>query len=232
MTKLKCIIIDDEPLAHNIILEYAKDVSYLDIVAQAYLPTNALQIIKNETIDLIFLDIQMPKLNGLEMLRLLDHQPEVIITSAYEEYALESYELQVVDYLLKPFRLDRFIQATDKAFANYKQRTHSTKVANNKILIKSDKRLIQVDENDIYYLQSYGNYVKIHTQNECIVTARTLHSFEDQLDPKLFFKIHKSYIINRDHMDYIEGNQVIMHNDKVLSVSKHVKSEFMTFMGK
>ena len=232
MTKLKCIIIDDEPLAHKIILEYAKDVPYLDIVAQAYLPTNALQIIKNETIDLIFLDIQMPKLNGLEMLRLLDHPPKVIITSAYEEYALESYELQVVDYLLKPFRLDRFIQATDKALNQHQLKSHSTKVDNKTLLIKSDKRLIQVAENDILYLESYGNYVKIHTLNECIVTARTLHSFEDQLDTKLFFKIHKSYIINRDHMNYIEGNQVIMHNDKVLSVSKHVKSEFMTFMGK
>lgn len=230
MTLLKCLILDDEPLAHKVIIEYAKDVHYLEIVAQAYLPVKALQLIKEQTIDLIFLDIKMPKLNGLELLRIADIKAQVIITSAYEEYALESYELRVCDYLLKPFRLDRFIKATDKALENYNI-DHSTASSHNKfLLIKSDKRFIQLAKADIGHLESYGNYVKIHTRDQCIITPKTLSSFEKELDHKTFFRIHKSYIVAKSNIAYLEGNMLKLKTEQVLPVSKNYKGGFLEWI--
>jgi DNA-binding LytR/AlgR family response regulator len=221
--KLNCLIVDDEPLAHNVIIEYAKDVDYLSITGQAYLPTVAMQLLKEQTIDLIFLDIQMPRLNGLEMLRLIEDKPEVIITSAYEEYALESYDLQVCDYLLKPFRFDRFLQATEKALQNHKLRSKPFAAQSDKLLIKVDKKLMNVSGDEIIYIKSYGNYVKVHTEHQCLVTARTLSSFIDELSSGDFCQIHKSYLINKHHMRYVEGNEVTMIKDIKLPISKNYK---------
>lgn len=229
--KMKCMIVDDEPLAHNVIIEYAADLPYLEICEQAYLPTKALQILKTRTLDLIFLDIKMPKLSGLEMLRLNDSNPEVIVTSAYEEYALESYELNVCDYLLKPFRLDRFIQATEKALENHKKKFLLSN-GNNQIIIKSDKKLIPIDTKDIYYLESYGNYVKVWMKDDFILTPKTLQSFENLLDANEFFKIHKSYIINTSLIEFIEGNSLQLKNLKSLPISKNLKSAFLKFLSK
>ena len=228
---LKCLIVDDEPLAHDVIVDYAAELSYLDIVAQAYRPLNAIEILKDADIDLIFLDIQMPKLNGLEMLSLLDHQPQVIITTAYEEYALKSYEFNVADYLLKPFRLDRFIQAVEKAKQNLEKK-NINKGEDNYLLIKSDKRLVKVNPDEILYLESYGNYIKVWIDGEMIITAQTLTSFTDLLSKKDFFKIHKSYIVNKNHFTYIEGNTLHIKNGKSLAISKNYKKAFMDFLEK
>ena len=228
---LKCLIVDDEPLAHDVIVDYAAELSYLDIVAQAYRPLNAIEILKDADIDLIFLDIQMPKLNGLEMLSLLDHQPQVIITTAYEEYALKSYEFNVADYLLKPFRLDRFIQAVEKAKQNLEKK-NINKGEDNYLLIKSDKRLVKVNPDEILYLESYGNYIKVWIDGQMIITAQTLTSFTDLLSKNDFFKIHKSFIVNKNHFTYIEGNTLYMKNGKSLAISKNYKKGFMDFLEK
>lgn len=228
--KLRCLILDDEPLAHKVILKYAKEVPYLDIVAQAYLPTVALEILKEQQIDLLFLDIQMPKLNGLEMLRLVDVKPEVIITSAYEEYALESYELKVCDYLLKPFRLGRFLRATEQALENYRMKHVGQDVKDTVLFVKSEKRLVQVDKVDICYLESYGNYVKIWRDSGFILTANTLSSFEQELEGEQFFRIHKSYLINKAKIGFVEGNKVVMKNEVRLPVSKNYKADFLEFL--
>ena len=161
--KLKALIIDDEPLAHKVILEYAKDVSFIEIVGQCYLATEALTLMKSQEVDLLFLDINMPKIKGLDFLRTLSQKPIVIITSAYQEYALESFELEVCDYLLKPFRFDRFLKATNRAYElsqlkNAPQTPISTskEIASddsNRLFIKSDKRLIQINISDIFYLE-------------------------------------------------------------------------------
>jgi len=228
---LKCLIVDDEPLAHDVIVDYAAELSYLDIVAQAYRPLKAIEILKEQEIDLIFLDIQMPKLNGLEMLALLEQRPQVIITTAYEEYALKSYEFDVADYLLKPFRLDRFIQAVEKAKNNFDQATnHKTEV--NHLLIKSDKRLIKVNPDDIQYIESYGNYIKIWIGSEAILSAQTMTRFISQISKQQFFKIHKSFVVNKDQFTYIEGNSLHMKNGKTLAISKNYKQDFLEFLGK
>ncbi len=228
--KLRCLVLDDEPLAHKVILEYAKEAPYLEIVAQAYLPTVALEILKEQPIDLMFLDIQMPKLNGLEMLRLVEEKPEVIITSAYEEYALESYELKVCDYLLKPFRLGRFLQATEQARDNYRIKNSIQDKNDEVIFIKSEKRLIQIKKSDIYYIESYGNYVKVWTETEFLLTAKTLSSFVQELISAQFFRIHKSYLINKAKIGFVEGNKVVMKNKVRLPISKNYKAEFMDFL--
>ena len=233
--KLRCLIVDDEPLAHQVILKYLEDVPFLEPVGQCYLATEAMSFLNTHPVDLIFLDIRMPKLNGLDLLRTLQHRPMVIITSAYEEHALESFELEVIDYLLKPFRFDRFLKAANRALATYtlrRQAADTPAIAHHqatpatepgRIYIKSDKKQIQLDLDDVYYLESVGNYVKVWGADKFVLTARTLTSFEEQLPADIFVRIHKSYMLNRKYVHYIEGNTIRLKNGKELPVGKSYK---------
>lgn len=240
--KLRALIIDDEPLAHKVILQYASDVPFIEIVGQCHLATEALSVMSNQEVDLIFLDINMPKLKGLDFLKTLSKKPIVIITSAYEEYALESFELDVCDYLLKPFRFDRFLKAVNKASEIFQlknqpiisktQTKQEEENPSNKIFIKSEKRLIQINLEDIFYLESYGNYVKVWLQDQFHLTPRTLTSFDTELPKKTFFKIHKSFVLNRNQIDYMEGNSVVMKNKKLLPIGKNQRQEFKEFLKK
>ena len=240
MKKLKALIVDDEPLAHKVILEYVKDVPFLEISGQCHLATEALSLLQSHEIDLIFLDIQMPKLRGLEFLKTLNNKPLVIITSAFDEYALESFELDVCDYLLKPFRFDRFLKAVNKAYELFqlKNKPATSTVSNvsikkeepQQLFIKSDKRLVQIDLGDVYYLESYGNYVKIWMEKEFHLTFRTLSSFADQLPEEIFFRTHKSYIVNKKYIQYVEGNQVVMKNEIKLPIGKNNWPAFKKFI--
>ncbi|MEL7422476.1 MAG: LytTR family DNA-binding domain-containing protein [Bacteroidota bacterium] len=225
MKTLKALIIDDEPLAHKVILQYAKDLPFLEIVGQVYKATDAYALLQNGGVDLLFLDINMPTLKGLDFLRTLTDRPAVIVTSAYEEYALEGYELQVADYLLKPFRFERFLQAVMKV---KEAKTTSSVVTNEeaaveKIFVKVDKRQVQVSVLDIIYVESYGNYVKVWLADKYLLTPRTLTSFEQEL-PSLFSRIHKSYIVQRACVDYVEGNQVKMSNGELLPIGKNYRT--------
>lgn len=238
--KLRALIIDDEPLAHKIILEYAKDAPSLEIIGQCYLATDALSFLRRREVDLLFLDINMPKLKGLDFLRTLSKKPLVIITSAYQEYALESFELDVCDYLLKPFRFDRFLKAINKAQELFALRnasvdaispsTKDNEEEDKQLFIKSDKRLINMNLSNIYYLESYGNYVKVWTEKNYILTPKTLTSFSDLLPEKDFMRIHKSFIINRKYIDYTEGNIVKMKNGNTVSVGKNYRTNFKQFL--
>jgi len=240
MTKLRSLIIDDEPLAHDIILTYVKDISFIEVVGQCYLATEALTFLSNQEIDLIFLDINMPKIKGLDFLRTLHKKPLIIITSAYEEYALESFELDVCDYLLKPFRFDRFLKAVNKALEIYQLKNNqgtlsaphkdSSSEEQQQLFIKSDKRLIHIDLSEVYYLESYGNYVKVWLENDFHLAARTLSSFEEQLYNTSFLRIHKSFIINRKYIDYLEGNTLVMKNKKALPIGKNYRTEIKRLM--
>ncbi len=232
--KLRALIIDDEPLAHDIILEYAKSVPFIDIVGHCHLATEALVFLNEQEVDLIFLDIQMPRIKGLDFLRTLPSPPIVIVTSAYEEYALESFELDVCDYLHKPFRFDRFLKAANKALErhqlkNQKQAvlpsTTTQSAPNDPLFIKADKRHIQLELQGVYYLESYGNYVKVWLADQFHLTPSTLSSFEVQLPKSTFLRIHKSYLINIFQIDYIEGNMVFLKNGKELPVGKNYRKK-------
>lgn len=229
--KLRALIVDDEPLAHKVILNFAQDVAMLEIVGQVYLAVDALDFLKKQTVDLIFLDIQMPKLKGLDFLRILPVRPLVIITSAYQEFALESYDLDVCDYLLKPFRFDRFLKAVHKA-AELKQlrtappaepSTASVEDRYEPIFIKSDKRFIQLDPGEVFYLESLGNYVKVWIGDRFYLTAKTLSSFEEMLPQDMFIRIHKSYLINLQRVHYMEGNQLMMRNGQALLIGRNYR---------
>ncbi|MDX1942175.1 MAG: LytTR family DNA-binding domain-containing protein [Saprospiraceae bacterium] len=240
MTKLRALIVDDEPLAQEVIINYAQDVSFLEIVGQCYLATEALSFLSSQPVDLIFLDIQMPKLKGLDFLRTLHKKPIVIITSAYETYALESFELDVCDYLLKPFRIERFFKAVNKALEVYQLKYHippsalttleTTPPVPQQLFIKSDKRFIQIDIADIYYLESYGNYVKVWLQDEYHLTPRTLSDFEMELPANDFIRIHKSFLINRKYIDYMEGNTLVMKNKATLPIGKNYRTDVKRFI--
>ncbi len=224
---LKALIIDDEPLAHKVILNFANDIPFLEIVGQSYLAIDALEFLKNQQVDLIFLDMQMPKLKGLDFLRILPQKPLVIVTSAHQEFALESFELDVCDYLLKPFRFDRFLKAVNKAAELQKLKaapsetsTTTEEPENDQIFIKSDKRHIQLRYADIYYLESHGNYVKVWLENQFHLTPKTLTSFEEALPGDIFLRIHKSFIVNLRHVHYLEGNQLVMRNGTALLIGR------------
>lgn len=229
MTLINALIFDDEPLAHKVILRYAEDIPFLNIVGQAYQAIDAYALLQQQTIDLLFLDIQMPKLKGLDFLRTLDRKPQVIITSAYEEYALEGYELQVCDYLLKPFRFERFLKAVHQVQKRIKVVADTPPVAatdptSDQIFLKVDKRYLQIKITDIIYLESYGNYVKVWTNDNFLLTPRTLSSFEQELTAELFARVHKSFIIQKSLIDYVEGNQLFMTNGQAVPIGKNYRT--------
>lgn len=225
---MRCLIVDDEPLAHEIIGQYLEDVPFLEIAGHCYRATEALTFLSAQPVDLIFLDIRMPRLSGLEFLRTLTHRPLVIITSAYEEHALESFELDVCDYLLKPFRFDRFLKAVNRAQAEFslKQPAVSAPAApaeSLRISVKSDKKQVLIDLDRIQYLESLGNYVKIWEDGHFTLTPRTLTSFEVQLPGDTFIRIHKSFLLNRHFVHFIEGNTIHLKNGRELPVGKNFR---------
>lgn len=237
--KLRCLIVDDEPLAHDVILRYLEDIPFLEKAGQCYLATEAFAFLNHHKVDLIFLDIRMPKLSGLDFLRTLNQRPLVVITSAYEEHALESFELEVVDYLLKPFRFDRFLKAANRALEQYTLRKLVVIVPAPPVVpheaeplyIKSDKKLVQMQLDDVYYLESLGNYVKVWGRDQFLLTQRTLGSFEEQLPSDAFIRIHKSFILNKKFVHYIEGNMIRLLNGKVLPLGKTFKHVIKLFPG-
>jgi DNA-binding LytR/AlgR family response regulator len=234
---MRCLIVDDEPLAHDVILKYISDVSFLANIGQCYRATEALEFLSKNTVDLIFLDIRMPKLNGLDFLRTLQQRPLIIITSAYEEHALESFDLDVCDYLLKPFRFDRFLKAVNRALAEHTLKSSAgiamasplpNPVPNpvtepGQIYIKSDKKFVLLRLDEICYLDSLGNYVKVWEEQRFLLTPRTLSSFESQLPAENFVRIHKSYILNKKFVHYIEGNTLYLKNATQLPLGKNYK---------
>lgn len=229
---LRCLIIDDEPLAHDVILTYLEDIPFIEVIGQFYRATDALDFLSKNEIDLIFLDIRMPKLSGLDFIRTLTHKPIIIITSAYDEYALESFDLDVCDYLRKPFRFDRLLKAANRALEIYNlkkqasksivQTTVTAEPENAQITIKADKKTILLQLDEIQYLESLGNYVKVWRNSDFLLTQRTMSSFEEQL-PANFVRIHKSYILNKKFVHYIEGNTVYLKNKQELPIGKNFR---------
>lgn len=229
---MRCLIVDDEPLAHHVILNYINDIPFLESIGQCYRATEALEFLSHHKTDLIFLDIQMPKLNGLDFLRTLNYKPLVIITSAYEQYALESFDLDVCDYLLKPFRFDRFLKAANRALDVFTLKNQAVLPLENHspapaepvhISIKVDKKTVWLPLAELCYLESLGNYVKVWKDGEYLLTPRTLSSFENQLQPTDFIRIHKSFILNKSFVHFLEGNRVHLKNGVQLPVGKNYR---------
>jgi len=229
---IKFVIIDDEPLAHGVIEEYANSMDELENIGKAYRPIDGLALIKEKKPDLVFLDIKMPKMTGLDMLRLLDDPPIIIITSAYSEYGVESYELKVQDYLLKPFRFDRFVQAIESVKQKMERTNPTTTSEEQSLFVRVDRKFMKVKISDIQYLEAYGNYVKVWQKEKSLLTASTLSHFILKLPKDQFFRVHKSYLVNKDNIYFIEGNTVYTHNENAVPISKNFKADFLSFIQK
>lgn len=200
---LSCLIVDDEPSARDVISRYIEDTPHCSEVGSCSNAIEAMEFLEDHRVDVIFLDINMPKLSGISFLKSLDHPPAVIITSAYEDYALEGYELDVVDYLLKPFSFERFLKAVNKV------KNHiDDSISHSKLSIKTDGKIYKVDPADILYIEAMGDYVSIHTKENKRITHNTLKKLEKLLPAGQFIRVHKSYIVNVGHIDYLEGNTI------------------------
>jgi len=209
MKKLSCIIVDDEPVARQILHEFVEQVPYMDLQGKFESAMKAEVFLKNNATDIIFLDIEMPKVSGLQLLQKLNVESLVILTTAFPRYALEGYELEVIDYLLKPFAFSRFLKAVQKA-KDYYQLKHlaSATLQPSYIFIKSDKRIEKIELSDILYAESVGNYVSVYTEDKRIIAYLTMKSLESQLPLCEFIKIHQSYLVNSSKIDAIEGNEI------------------------
>ncbi len=217
---LKYIIIDDEPLAHEIITEFCSMLPHVQLEKSCYNAMEAMQFLNEHTVDFIFLDINMPKLKGLDFLKTLSNPPKTIITTAYKEYALEGFELNVVDYLLKPFSFDRLVKAVNKVSDTLPTKTiHKESIESNEIntrlFIKGDKKHHQIDLNNLLFIEAYGNYTKLFLADEMIVSHEKISHYESLLNPIQFLRVHKSFIVAVDKIKFIEGNRIIIHEHKV-----------------
>ena len=224
MKELSCLIVDDEELARTLLGNYVKRLPYLNLVGKCSNPIEALQLLQQQSVDLIFLDIQMPEMIGTDFLKSLSHKPMVVFTTAYAEYALEGYELDVVDYLLKPFPFERFLKAVNRASDLAKLQCQQAsnpilrkKEANNKdyILVRSEHKLHRISHDDILYIQSMREYVAFYTRNGRILSLGSLKKLEVDLPQDQFLRIHKSYIISKAKATILEGNMVHIGEEKI-----------------
>ncbi|NER13622.1 response regulator [Leptobacterium flavescens] len=209
---MRYIIIDDEPIAHRIIEGYCRKLPQMQKAGNCYDAFEGMQLLQKETADLLFLDINMPGLSGFEMLRSLQNSPRVIVTSAYKEFALEGYELDVCDYLLKPFSFERFLKAINKAALNKAENlsisAQSPDPFNKRIFIKGDKKQYQVSLDDILFIEAHGNYSKVFLHDEMILTLQKISDFEELLPTEIFIRVHKSFVVSLPKIKLIEGNRI------------------------
>ncbi len=206
---IKTIIVDDEPLAHEILESHISNMPELELLAKCSNAMEANQALRDHEVDLMFLDIQMPQLTGVEFLRSLSNPPMVIFTTAYAEYAVEGFNLEAVDYLLKPISFERFMKATNKAVAKHQSDgTQTTDSGDDFFFVKSDKKMMKVFYRDILYIEGLKDYVIIRTETGRVITLQTMKSLVQKLPSDIFQRIHRSYILNLDKINAIEGNMV------------------------
>ncbi|MEI7498912.1 MAG: LytTR family DNA-binding domain-containing protein [Bacteroidota bacterium] len=230
--KIRCLLVDDEPLAQRVIERYAENIPFLEIVAKCNSAIEAIDVLHSMETDLIFLDINMPRLSGIDFLKTLKNPPLVIITTAYAEFAIQGYELDVVDYLMKPFAFDRFYKAIQKAEELIKSRELQSyeikeveRADDSFIFIKSSKKTYKVTLDNILYIEALGDYVKIFTTDKMIVSYQSLKNIERLLPNRLFPRIHKSFIIALSRVDLIEGNHLKI-NDRMIPIGTNYKTDF------
>jgi DNA-binding LytR/AlgR family response regulator len=222
--EFKCIIVDDEPPAQRVLEKYICDMPGLKLEAKCSNAFEAMEVLQSKSIDLIFLDINMPKMTGLSFLQTLKNPPMVIITTAYREYAMEGFELDVVDYLKKPIPFERFVKAVNKAIERQMPVQSSSFVLNETgrqqldesfIFVKDDKVTFRVDLKDIFYIEAVGDYAKIVTSKKVYLTCQTMKKLETMLPSNRFPRVHKSYIISVSKINSLEGNILNINNTQI-----------------
>jgi DNA-binding LytR/AlgR family response regulator len=226
MDKIKCIITDDEPFARKGLQGYASHIDFLDLRGVCENAVELNSLLKREPVDLLFLDIEMPYMTGIDFLKHFPGAPKVIFTTAYEKYALQGFELEVLDYLLKPIPFERFLRAANKAYDYFRGQQAASAPAEDYIFVKADSKLEKIDFADILFAEALENYVAIHTKEKKVITHLTLKMLLEKLPAAAFVQPHKSYVIAIDKINSIEGN--ILHiGPYQVPISKYQRDEIM-----
>jgi len=226
---LRCLIIDDEPSSQLVLKTFIADVGFLELCGIANNAVEALNLLQQHAdIDLLFLDINMPKISGLTFYKSLQNPPHVIFTTAYSQYAIEGFEVNAIDYLLKPFSFDRFFKAVNKVIENQSGKD----IKNHEdsfVLIKSSKTLHKVNPSDILFIEALGDYVKVHLETSYILTNNTFTAVLESLPELVFIRTHKSFAINFEKMNSLEGNLITINHHKI-PVGQKYKAEFLNMI--
>lgn len=236
MNTFNCVIADDEPIARQIIEGYCRHLPQLNVIASAQDALEAKAILQQHAIEILFLDINMPLLDGISFLKTIKKPPQVIFTTAYKEYAITAFELAACDYLLKPFSLERFIVAVDKAIEQVNL-SKTVPVINNTetttadaLFIKTDSKVFRIPFIDILYAEANGNYSKVVTTANSYLPGISFSAFEKQLPAPQFLRVHRSFIINQSHITRIEGNRVFIRNTEI-PIGSNYKEMFFKQLG-
>ncbi len=232
---IRCLVVDDEPLALHILEDYISKMPFLELVKATTNPIDALQLVQQGGIDLVFLDVQMPELTGIQFLRIANGKAKVILTTAYSQYALEGYELDVIDYLLKPIAFDRFFKSVQKAQAvlqpagkaevKVETAPPQNDFLSDFIFVKTEHKIQKVYLNDILYIEGLKDYISIFTPAERIITLQNMKKMEDALPEKHFIRVHKSYIVSINKIDSIERSRIFI-GEKVIPVGDTYRDDF------
>ncbi len=238
--KIRCIVVDDEALARKYLKDYISKVPFLELLGDFNSPLKASELLEQGIVDLMFLDIQMPDITGLDFLRSLNKRPFVILTTAYKEYALEGYELDIIDYLLKPFSFDRFLKSVNKVnmlMVNKEKKSepksdyNQTDFHDDYIIIRADRKYYKINYDDLIFIEGQKAYVTFHSEGKKNVTAlASLKELEDKLPEKKFIRIHKSYIVSVKKIDSLDGNMIEIAGEK-LPIGKSFKSNVSELFG-
>lgn len=229
-----CIIVDDEAIAREIIATHLSKIPNIKIVASCSNAMEAFSVLRAYNIDLVFLDINMPEISGISFAKSINKDVKIIFTTAYRDFAVEGFELQAVDYLLKPISFDRLLKAVNNYFDIHANSKHSKTLNldnNNFMFVRADRRMIKIDFESIIYIESYSDYIKIHLANETIVTRETISAIEAKLPSKSFLRIHRSYIIALIHITSFT-NEVITINNMALTISRSYKKDVLQILKK
>ena len=234
--KLKTIAIDDEPLALRLVSDYVRKTPFLDLAGSFENPLEAVDFLSKQTADLIFVDIQMPDLTGIEFTRSLDNPPKIIFTTAYSKYAIEGYKLNAIDYLLKPFSYEEFLKAANKAHKQIELESNvsPTIEANNQFLfLKSEYKLRRINFNEILYIEGLKDYIKVYTTDEDkpVLSLNSIKSIEQKLPENKFMRVHRSFIVNLDKIEVIERSRIIF-GKVYIPVSDQYKDKFQEYLDK
>jgi DNA-binding LytR/AlgR family response regulator len=232
---IRCLVVDDEPLALHILEDYISKMPFLTLIKATTNPIEALQLVQEGGIDLVFLDVQMPELTGIQFLRIANGKAKVILTTAYSQYALEGYELDVIDYLLKPIAFDRFFKSVQKAQAIIQPSAKTeikaepaviqSEFLSDFIFVKTEHKIQKVYLNDILFIEGLKDYISIFTPAERIITLQNMKKMEDALPERHFIRVHKSYIVSINKIDSIERSRIFI-GDKIIPVGDTYRDEF------
>lgn len=227
---ISCIIVDDENVARDIIASHLSRIENIEVIAQCKNAIEAFNFINNNAVDLIFLDINMPEISGIAFAKSINKNIKIIFTTAYRDYAVEGFNLQAVDYLLKPISFERMLQAINRYFEVNTQQIETRpqpSETNDFIFVRSDRRMLKITFKDIIYIESLSDYLKIHLKDQSIITRETISAIEAKLPQKDFLRIHRSYIVNLTNIESFTNEEMIV-NGKALTISRSYKKDVIT----